>query len=335
MGARIPIRPDRNSLYTGPMKSRLLSQWIKIQLADRPLRAKSLIITIYGDMIAPLGGTVWLGGFIRLVEPLGLNARAVRTSVFRLSREKWLASEQIGRRSYYGLTATGRRRFEVAFRRIYEAPCDTWTGDWQIVVAPGDVLTPAVRKELLWAGYAAIAPGILAHPFEQSDALLDILENAGLRDKVVIMQARTLGTLSGRPLKELVDRSWNLGAVAAEYQSFIARFRSVARAMQSAAQRDPEQCFLVRTLLMHEFRRVQLRDPALPRQLLPDDWPGHRARALCRDIYRLCWAETEAHLMQMLETSNGPLPRAGASVHARFGGIPAAPVERGAPAAPP
>ena len=78
--------------YNAVMKNRLLGQWIEKKLADRPLRANSLIITIYGDMIAPHGGTVLLGGLIRLVAPLGLNPRTVRTSVFRLSREKWLVS---------------------------------------------------------------------------------------------------------------------------------------------------------------------------------------------------------------------------------------------------
>ena len=124
-----------------------------------------------------------------------------------------------------------------------------------------------------------------------------------------------------RPLKELVDTCWNRGAVAPEYQAFIDRFRSVARALRSASTLDPEQCVIIRTLLMHEFRRVQLRDPSLPRQLLPDDWPGDTARILCRDIYQLCWGKTEAHLMQMLETADGPLPRAAKSFHARFGGI--------------
>lgn len=315
------------------MKNRLLGQWIEKQLADRPLRANSLIITIFGDMIAPHGGTVWLGGLIRLVGPLGLNPRAVRTSVFRLSREKWLVSEQIGRRSYYSLTATGRRRFEHAFHRIYDDARVSWEGDWQLVLTPGDGLTPGLRdtlrKDLLWEGFAAIAPGVLVHPSGETDALLDILQIAGAHDKVVVLKAKTLGALSSRPLKEMVDQCWNLGKVAAEYQSFIDHFRSVARALRSAPTLDPQQCFLIRTLLMHEFRRVQLRDPSLPRQLLPDEWPGDTARAMCRDIYRLCWTQTEAHLMQMLETADGPLPRAAKRFHARFGGIISDELEQG------
>lgn len=101
------------------MTSRFISEWIRNFLDQHPTRAKSLIITVYGDLIAAHGGTVWLGSFIRLMSPLGLNERTVRTSVYRLSQEKWLVSEQRGRKSHYSLTPSGRRRFEHAYRRIY------------------------------------------------------------------------------------------------------------------------------------------------------------------------------------------------------------------------
>ncbi|MDH3589938.1 MAG: hypothetical protein OEQ74_11100, partial [Gammaproteobacteria bacterium] len=72
--------------------------------AQRPIRAGSLLITVFGDAIAPHGGTVWLGSLIRVLEGFGINQRLVRTSVFRLVKDGWLTTEQIGRRSYYSLT---------------------------------------------------------------------------------------------------------------------------------------------------------------------------------------------------------------------------------------
>ena len=325
-----PTRTAGHAVDPAPQvapKSRVLGKLIAQLLARRPPRANSLIITIYGDMIAPHGGTVWLGSFIKLVQPLGLNPRMVRTSVFRLSREKWLVSEQIGRRSYYSLTAMGRRRFEHAYRRIYDDPRSTWEGDWQLVLIPREGFAPglrdSLRKELQWEGFAAIAPGVMAHPSAHGDSLLDILQGTGTHDKVVVLQAHTFGTLAGRPLKELTEQCWNLVQVAAGYQSFLGRFRGVARALRGTLAQDPEQCFVVRALLMHEFRRVQLRDPQLPRQLLPTDWPGDSARALCSEIYRLCQQQAEEHLMNVLRTADGPLPPAAASFYARFGGLQA------------
>jgi len=307
------------------MKSRSVRLWIDSFLAERPVRANSLIITIYGDSIAPHGGTVWLGSFIRLVEALGLNQRMVRTSVFRLSREEWLVSEQIGRKSFYRLTPTGRRRFEHAYRRIYDEPHRQWQGGWQLVLIASGDLSPAqrdaLRKELVWEGYGLIAPGVLAHPSDDSEALRDILQGNAVHDKVVVMQARTSGVPINRPLHSLVHDCWSLGGIAKDYQRFTDRFRPLLRALKSASSLDPEQCFVVRTLLIHEFRRVLLRDPQLPQQLLPKDWPGQNARQMCRELYGISQCAAERHLMDILETSTGSLPEAEEYFYARFGGI--------------
>src|SRR5208337_2012696 len=105
-----------------------IDRWIRRELARAPLKAKSLVITVWGDAIAPHGGAVWLSGLIRLLAPLGLNERLVRTSVYRLAREGWLSAQQDGRRSLYRLTALGLTRFEHAYRRIYAPPESDWDG---------------------------------------------------------------------------------------------------------------------------------------------------------------------------------------------------------------
>ena len=38
-----------------------------------------------------------------------------------------------------------------------------------------------------------------------------------------------------------------------------------------------ESAFLLRIPLIHDYRRLLLRDPELPDVLLPGDWPGHQA----------------------------------------------------------
>ena len=114
------------------------------------LRTGSLITTVFGDAIAPRGGTVWLGSLIRVMAGFGINERLVRTSVFRLARDGWLESRLIGRRSYYSLTAEGRERFSQATHRIYGEPVGEWDGNWCLLLLSA-LDTPAkeqLRKEL-------------------------------------------------------------------------------------------------------------------------------------------------------------------------------------------
>src|ERR1700739_4712994 len=93
---------------------------------QRPIRGGSLLITIFGDSIAPRGGVISLGSLIDLALPFGLTERLVRTSVARLAGDGWLVARREGRRSDYRLPPTGRDRFAEATSRIYGATPDSW-----------------------------------------------------------------------------------------------------------------------------------------------------------------------------------------------------------------
>lgn len=290
-----------------------------------PLRAKSLIVTIYGDSILPHGGSTWLGSLIRLVAPLGLSERMVRTAVFRLVRDGWLSAAPLGRRSYYSLTAEGRRRFDAAHRVIYAADQPPWDGDWLLVLTGAVPLPPevreALRRDLLWQGFGTLAPHVLAHPRGDENSLRQTLEGHGLAGKVVVMRARGHALTDPAAGMALVRGGWDLDTLATSYQAFLERFRPLWQALRSAGEPAPKQGFLIRTLLIHDYRRVVLRDPLLPAEVLPDDWPGAAARLLCRTLYRATQAAAECHVMARLETANGPLPEAVPAFHARFGGL--------------
>ncbi|MFB4414340.1 phenylacetic acid degradation operon negative regulatory protein PaaX, partial [Pantoea sp. ANP04] len=156
-----------------------LNHLIKRFQEQTPIRASSLIITLYGDAIEPHGGTVWLGSLIQLLEPMGINERLIRTSIFRLSKEGWLTAEKVGRRSYYSLTLAGRRRFDKAFKRVYSAGVPAWDGSWSLVML-GQLqpeLRKQVREELEWQGFAAMSPLMLACPrSDRADINATLLE---------------------------------------------------------------------------------------------------------------------------------------------------------------
>jgi phenylacetic acid degradation operon negative regulatory protein len=311
-----------------------VARWIRRALATSPPKAKSLVVTVWGDAIAPHGGAVWLPGLIRLLEPLGVNERLVRTSIYRLAGEGWLSARSRGRRSLYRLTAQGLRRFEDAYRRIYALPDTPWNGRWDIVLAPPAELRPTeraeLRKELGWAGFGAAAPGLFVRPAHagRRAAALAALRAFGVGRRAALLSAVESGPPQTRPLTAWVRASWDLDAVAAEYAAFIDRFAPVIRPFEKLragrldeSAPDPEQCFVVRTLLVHEFRRVTLHDPQLPAALLPARWPAPKAYALCRDFYRLTHRHAERHLAATVEREGDVLPPAAAYFYRRFGGL--------------
>src|SRR5205085_11359026 len=133
------------------MKMLTSNDWINRFLATDPPRSKSLVMTIFGDAIAPHGARLWLGSLIELVATMGVTDRLVRTSVFRLAQEGWLVASREGRRSSYALLPEARPRFERANRRIYASPGLAWDGRRPLVMAPhGSTAAPlraAARQE--------------------------------------------------------------------------------------------------------------------------------------------------------------------------------------------
>ncbi|MHC2148264.1 phenylacetic acid degradation operon negative regulatory protein [Pseudomonas sp. 210_17 TE3656] len=315
----------RSNLMPGsPMTSLApLNQLIARFQQQTPLRASSLIITLYGDAIEPHGGTVWLGSLIQLLEPIGINERLIRTSIFRLTKEGWLSAEKVGRRSYYSLTGTGRRRFEKAFKRVYSSALPAWDGSWTLVLLsqlPQDK-RKQVREELEWQGFGAISPVMLACPRCERADVVATLQDLEVLEDTILFETTAQDVLASKALRMQVRESWNIEALAAQYSEFIQLFRPLWQALREQDELQPMDCFLARTLLIHEYRKLLLRDPQLPEELLPGDWEGRAARQLCRNIYRLVQARGEEFLSSALETADGPLPEVGESFYRRFGGL--------------
>jgi phenylacetic acid degradation operon negative regulatory protein len=285
---------------------------------QRPLRGGSLLITIFGDAIAPRGGAVTLGSLIRLAAPFGLTERLVRTSVARLAREGWLEARRAGRRSEYRLTRSGAARFAEATRRIYgENPRD-WDGQWTLVLLPAATRRGAqIRQDLRWRGFGQLTPALFAHPAcTLHDAREGLRNVAGTGDALLLHS----GGADLAVDRELAARGWDLGELGRRYGRFMTRFRPAESAV-TAAGIAPETAFLVRTLLIHEYRKIHLQDPLLPPALLPADWIGAAAYELCRRLYAQLFAGAEDYLSATARQLQRPLPAANSAAHARFGGV--------------
>ncbi|HDI6198928.1 TPA: phenylacetic acid degradation operon negative regulatory protein PaaX, partial [Escherichia coli] len=90
---------------------------------------------------------------------------------------------------------------------------------------------------------------------------------------------------------------------------------------ETADELTPERAFHIQLLLIHFYRRVVLKDPLLPEELLPAHWAGHTARQLCINIYQRVAPAALVFVSEKGETSVGELPAPGSLYFQRFGGL--------------
>jgi phenylacetic acid degradation operon negative regulatory protein len=286
---------------------------------QRPLRGGSLIVTILGDSIMPRGGAIALGSLIRLAAPFGLSERLVRTASARLAQDGWVQARRSGKLSEYRLTASGADRFAEATQRIYSGPSAPWTERWTLVVLPRMRAAErrAMRDDLTWLGFGELSPGVFAHPEIAPNSATAPDAKPRLPDGVLVFEASLAGSEAPHVLVRL---GWDLAALASRYQRFVRRFEDVIASLRHASA-DPQTAFVLRTLLIHEYRKLHLRDPLLPQRLLPAHWPGTRAAQLCREIYMRVFEQSEAHLSAAAARLDGPLAPPDPSIMTRFGGL--------------
>ncbi|MCP8938496.1 phenylacetic acid degradation operon negative regulatory protein PaaX [Alsobacter sp. SYSU M60028] len=270
-------------------------------------RAGSFIVTIYGDVVEPRGGRLWIGNIIETCASVGISETLVRTAVSRLVAAGQLAGDREGRRSYYRLTDEAKRQFLAAARVLFEPPDeDGWRFVW--LPDPAEESLAALER----AGFARLAPGWLVGPTrERAGAIADA--------QGVVFEAAAGADASA--LRAFARQTWDLAPHAAAYAEFVTRFAPVAAALASGLRVAPAQALLLRLLLVHQFRHEALRDPRLPADALPEDWPGRDARLLFARLYADLSPGADRHVAEAFVSADGPLPESTPTTARRLDGL--------------
>ncbi|MCP5065415.1 MAG: phenylacetic acid degradation operon negative regulatory protein PaaX, partial [bacterium] len=284
-------------------------------LNAREPRVKSLVVTVFGDAIVPYGATIWMGSLIRLLAPFGVTPRAVRTAVQRLSQEGWFCRRSQGRRTEYSLAEPARRNFVEADRRIYALAPPDWDGHWCLVILGTGSISQqerdSARRALGWHGFGELGPSVLLHPSPDREAVDHTLLELGLDGRAIVLDAtsgQVEATASAKPLRGLVASAWKLDRLATAYRAYVRDFAPLEARLDADPAGPPELCFALRILAIHEYRRLLLRDPELPGELLPEGWAGNEARALCARLYGHAFAPSIEYLRATARASGEPLP---------------------------
>ncbi|MRI33614.1 phenylacetic acid degradation operon negative regulatory protein PaaX [Endozoicomonas sp. OPT23] len=297
-------------------------QQVQQRIAASSISCTSMVVTVFGDVVSQHGGWIWLGSLINAMKPFGFSERLVRTAVYRLVQSEWLMTKKVGRCSYYCFTETAKNHYEKAARRIYHSSQQEWNGCWTLVipVSVSEEQRDEFRKSLGWQGFNVLSNGILAHPSPDRRSLDETLLELGLVNSVIVMSASTDDAHSTQAIRELSRERWNIDELQRSYSEFLEFYRPWH---QDASSKLPsgKDCFLMRSMLIHDFRRILLRDPNFPDAMLPHGWIGYEAHDLLHRLYRRLTDRSVSYITSNLESVNGHLPDPRADFYHRFGGL--------------
>jgi phenylacetic acid degradation operon negative regulatory protein len=276
------------------------------QLKREPSRTGSIVITLFGDAIVPRGGSVWLGTLLEFFGTIDIDSGVVRTAMSRLAADGWLERNKVGRNSFYRLVKKGRQTFDTATRHIYGRQLSDWTGRFELLLIGNGEDRDASREALKNAGFGSPLPGVWIAP-----SGVPVPEEAARAIRLEVSAEDDSG-------RRLLSESWPLDRTADAYLKFMKTFEPLRGWIDRRERLSDTDAFTARILLIHQYRRVVLRDPLLPTALLPEDWPGRAGRRLCGDIYRGLLSSSEQWLDVNGSNETGPLPAAGVELRRRF-----------------
>jgi len=255
-------------------------------------RPQELIFTLFGEYLLHRPAPVWAGSLIRLLQPLGMSETSARTTLSRMSSREWLKSDRVGRHSYYELTPRGRRLLEAGKDRIYHPDWDKpWSGNWLLlgysIPEEERVLRDRLRDRLAWLGFGKLRSGLWISPHDVEADVREIAESLEVSGYIDCFHATGAAFTDPERLVQYVQR------IRAEHES---------------SSISPEESFVRRFRLTHEYRDFPLIDPYLPRILLPEDWAGECAAHLFRSYHDLLSPPAEEYVQSILASAPEFLP---------------------------
>lgn len=268
-----------------------------------------MIVTLYGDYIRHVGGSIWIGSLIRLLTYFGISQQAVRSTVSRMTRRELLRIDRIGTRSYYSLTEKSARMMEEGAARIFHfhSSRDAWDGQWHLVTysIPENEreARDRLRQELAWMGFGMLTNALWVSPHDYHHEVEQLADSLGIHSRIELFTARHDGFSRQT---DIVARCWDLSRINARYAAFIDKYKPVyeehCRRLTNGDDLDPSQYFVHRFNLIHEYRRFPYIDPELPEELLPSDWCGDKAATLFREYHDLLADKANAFFNSIYES---------------------------------
>ncbi|HEY8700236.1 MAG TPA: PaaX family transcriptional regulator C-terminal domain-containing protein [Arthrobacter sp.] len=248
-------------------------------------KPRALILDLFGDYLRYAGSEIRLADITELLAVFDVEAATVRVNLSRLRKEGWFTTHRIGRETVYSLTPHMLEILNEGRERIFRHREEGWQGRWTMVIYQVPESERAVReqlrKRLAWHGFGQLSPSTWLAPHNLFDEARELAAEYPLA-KVDVLWC---GTDDLQQDRDLAARCWDLEHLGADYRQFIHTYTAMNDEAANASK-DGRTALIERMRIIGDFRRFPFRDPLLPQELQPADWPSSEAYALFGAVHR-------------------------------------------------
>lgn len=244
-----------------------------------PPRPQSLMLSFFGIHVLGTDTALSSASVIDAFARVQVGEDAVRSTLTRMVGRGLLERHRRGRRMYFSLTGRAAAVLADGQERIWRtgAVNRAWDGTWTLVAFS---LPESWRRErhdlrsrLVWAGFGPLQSGLWVAPGRVDVAPL--AAELGLEDRIKAFHGEAAEPTEAGPL---LRTAFDVDVTAEGYHAFLARWDDGHAPTEA---RDD----LGRQLLLHtDWLDLVRRDPHLPAEHLPEEWPAARAEAVFREL---------------------------------------------------
>ncbi|MEA3214466.1 MAG: phenylacetic acid degradation operon negative regulatory protein [Acidimicrobiia bacterium] len=242
------------------------------------MKPRSVVFDLFGDHLRYHGGAARTQALVDLLDVFDVGEPTARIVLARMRKEGWFDTHREGRQVVYTLTDQAWRLLDEGRTRIFERAHPPWDGQWRMVIYAVPEHERAererLRRTLSWLGFGPLAIATWVSPHERLDEVERALPDTTARLDLLTCRSRDRATDL-----DMVERCWDLKALGRDYQDFVTRLEELP-GISDLADLPGRDALRLRIEIVSSYRQFPFRDPDLPAELLPEDWPGRRAHEL-------------------------------------------------------
>lgn len=276
------------------------------------ITSRTLLVTLLGAFARRTDDWMQISAIVGLLDALEVEESSVRTGVSRLKKRKWLIAERRGGRSGYRLTDAAKRSLLAGDKIIWHAREPAMLEDGWCIASFSIPETQRARRHLLRSrlallGFGNVGAGVWIAPARMHAEASNLIDALDLAEYTNLFVGQHRG---GQDLQAMVRSSWDLEDIDARYRTFVTDHADDIAVLDSmkGAQVPQREAFIRYMRTLDDWRMLPMRDPGLPRELLPENWAGDEAARVLEYVVAELDAPALAFVHSTLEGNTSSLP---------------------------